>query len=483
MGNLQNLLGPFKGILHTDLVGLKMTCEMELPRASKQLRRINRSDGHYKSSAEQHRDDLFQDPSRIGVFVEQYLRDAHRSPLSMAVRTHADGSTSITHDPAEYLPLIRNIVSAPMSVRQNLPPPFDGRAVDPTASMDVRDRGCLPEWWSTVYDRQAKGVPDSTFAHTMRRTTPDEVWSQGVFPAKGGVSPGHDGCDADLWKLITKHDGSSATHPKCLLVLTRFANWCLTLGHVPKYLKHGWITMVPKPRKDGSFTNTAGEMRPITVLPEMGKIISRILASRLSQTLTRPGNLRLLSSAQRGVIRDGSADQCVDTLLDAIEDWHHRKDGSDLFALSYDQSKAYDSVQGYSIRASLERFNMPEIFIRYVLSGLRGATSRVRTAGGLTESFDLQSSVRQGDPLAPLIFALFTDPYHEGLVNNPMVDSSGWGYTFNTTDGEKLRVCSSGYVDDAAALATSTEAVQGMHLWAREFYGAHCSACLKLLKD
>ena len=139
--------------------------------------------------------------------------------------------------------------------------------------------------------------------------------------------------------------------------------------------------MVPKPRKDGTFTSLAGEMRPITVLPEMGKIISRVLANRLNQVLLRHD---VLTSGQRGAIRDGCCDHCIDVVLDAVEDWRSRRPSDYLFVVSYDQAKVYDSVQGYTIRASLERFNFPEVFIRYVLSGLDGATSRVRTKHGLT---------------------------------------------------------------------------------------------------
>ncbi len=142
-------------------------------------------------------------------------------------------------------------------------------------------------------------------------------------------------------------------------------------------------------------------MRPITVLPELGKIAARILSKRINNILAR--HPQILAEAQRGFIRDGSVDQCTDVLLDVIEDWRQRQEGPAqgqhaLYVVSYDQSTAYDSVQAYSIKASLERFGFPELFIQYVLSGLSGATSRVRTAGGLTAPFELKSSVRQETP-------------------------------------------------------------------------------------
>ena len=54
-----------------------------------------------------------------------------------------------------------------------------------------------------------------------------------------------------------------------------------------------------------------------------------------------------------------------------FEDWHQAGAGAGgskpLFVLSYDQGKAYDSVQRYTVRATLERFNMPESFIKWIL--------------------------------------------------------------------------------------------------------------------
>ncbi len=92
-----------------------------------------------------------------------------------------------------------------------------------------------------MYHRQAKGQ-HSLFDDLMRQTSWHEVLDQGIARAKGGISSGHDGCDADMWKLITE-DPSNNCSP-CLEVLTRYVNWILDLGHIPPTLKHGWITMV-----------------------------------------------------------------------------------------------------------------------------------------------------------------------------------------------------------------------------------------------
>ena len=65
--------------------------------------------------------------------------------------------------------------------------------------------------------------------------------------------------------------------------------------------------MVPKVKPDESFQCKASKMRPITVLPEFGRITSRLLAARINSVLVR--HPELLAEAQRGFINDGPVNQ------------------------------------------------------------------------------------------------------------------------------------------------------------------------------
>ena len=69
---------------------------------------------------------------------------------------------------------------------------------------------------------------------------------------------------------------------------------------------------MPKQKEDGSFSKETDEMRPITVLAELAKLLSRVLAQRLVEVLT--SNKHLLHKSQRGFIADGCVEQCVGAL-------------------------------------------------------------------------------------------------------------------------------------------------------------------------
>ena len=138
----------------------------------------------------------------------------------------------------------------------------------------------------------------------------------------------------------------------------------------------------------------------------------------------------LLHASQRAFQRNGDTSQCVEMALDVIEDYRDtRATTSDLFCLSYDQAKAFDSVQEYSIRHALQSFGLPETAVSFFCSTLAQAESAVITEDGPTRRFPVLSSVRQGDPCAPLIFIMVADALHRGY-SDLVGKYDGVGYTF-----------------------------------------------------
>ena len=132
--------------------------------------------------------------------------------------------------------------------------------------------------------------------------------------------------------------------------------------------------------------------------------------------------------------------------------------------------KAFDTVQAYTIRASLERFNFPVLFIEYILSNLISATSCFKTYYGTTENVPVESSVRQGDPLSPLVYICVTDALHEGFLQNPLYHKKT-GYSFSNDTG--LIIASSGYADDTMTYCESWKEQWMMHEWMRDFCHVH----------
>ena len=87
---------------------------------------------------------------------------------------------------------------------------------------------------------------------------------------------GWDGVNCDLVEL---HTEDSVENPSPLLeILTYLVNIALKNGSTLKSWRKAIISMIPKRKDDGSFTTKIGEMRPISVLIEFGKISAKLLS-------------------------------------------------------------------------------------------------------------------------------------------------------------------------------------------------------------
>jgi hypothetical protein len=271
----------------------------------------------------------------------------------------------------------------------------------------------FPWWWAKMFNPSTKNIPSDRYTSLTRAASHAEIHSL-VMKSNSGKSPGWDGISVEMMKLLCEWDPDNLDPPPFLKALTILVNSCLILGHTPKSLRMGWITMVPKGGGDKLSRNVTN-MRPITILSELSKLTSRLLAFRLGNIILKHPDM--LVKAQRGFLREGSTGQCLDALMNMVEDaLDGRKPSTkeDLYIVSYDQRKAFDSVSFFAMKATFRRFNLPEQFCNLVMSGLDGSPSRVRTRDGLTKPFYLGSSVRQGDPLSPLIYIMYMDPPRTG---------------------------------------------------------------------
>ena len=258
-------------------------------------------------------------------------------------------------------------------------------------------------------------------------------------------------------------------------LLVDLINHILNTGESPDSWKRHYITLIEK--RSGILTaeNLANDLRPISIINEYSKLVSKLLAKRLGNCLLTKD---VLSPAQRAFIKNGSTHHCISTLINVLEDAKHKRalsPGHTLYFTSYDQAKAYDSVQFFSIKASLERFNLPDSFIKYVLNIHLNIRAAFKTFYGLTETFEIENSIKQGDPLAPLVFIFITDALHEGLQTSPILtDGSApftGGYRFISSP---LDIASIGFADDLTTFSETWLHHWAKHQWIRTFFTIHC---------
>ncbi|GMF38592.1 unnamed protein product [Phytophthora fragariaefolia] len=118
----------------------------------------------------------------------------------------------------------------------------------------------------------------------------------------------------------------------------------------------------------------------------------------------------------------------------------------DATALLLDFRKAYDSLDREYMLEVLRRKGYPEKFIRAVDAMHDGTTVRFLANGYTSRSIAVTSGIRQGCPLAPLLFILALDPLYRKLdgfmgIRGVIIQSEAGRF--------ELRVA--GYADDTAA--------------------------------
>ena len=116
-------------------------------------------------------------------------------------------------------------------------------------------------------------------------------------------------------------------------------------------------------------------IRPISLQSCLGKMLTKVLAHRLTSIFARHP---VLNTAQRGFVLAGTTCKCIDELLDAWG-WS-RQHKKEQHTLLYDIKQAYDSVQTDVLVRSLRRLHLPPAFVALVADSLQDLASCVRTA-------------------------------------------------------------------------------------------------------
>ena len=161
-----------------------------------------------------------------------------------------------------------------------------------------------------------------------------------------------------------------------------------------------WVDaiLVPIPKKGN--LHSCDNWRGIALLDVVGKLVGRIVQSRL-QVLAE----KELPESQYGFRRRRS---CTDMIFavrqfaeKAIE--HHTKQ----FLVFVDLWKAYDSVPREAMWCALRRLGVPDVLVDIVQSFHSNMVARIRVDGELLEEIGVSNGLRQGCTMAPTLFNLY----------------------------------------------------------------------------
>ena len=174
----------------------------------------------------------------------------------------------------------------------------------------------------------------------------------------------------------------------------------MSLGVVPCPWQQSIIKPIPKP---GGNSIDPNDYRGISLQSVVTKVLCYIMNSRLCEYLE---HLNLLVEEQNG-FRKGRS--CQDHIFSLHSIIHCRKIlRQDTYAVFIDFRKAFDSVNRELLWNKLQqKFGIQGSFLTLLKGLYNHVRSCVRVNGELTEWFDINSGVKQGCILSPILFSMF----------------------------------------------------------------------------
>jgi hypothetical protein len=155
------------------------------------------------------------------------------------------------------------------------------------------------------------------------------------------------------------------------------------------------------PKKD--MADSMGDFRPISLVHNITKIFSKILALRLAPRLPDLVSFNQSAFVQKKCIHDNFV-----LVQSIIKDLHRRKTPT-LF-VKLDIAKAFDSVSWAYLLEVLENLGFGNRWCDWIAITLATSSSRILLNGIPGCPIKHERGLRQGDPMSPMLFILVIDP-------------------------------------------------------------------------
>jgi ribonuclease HI len=324
------------------------------------------------------------------------------------------------------------------------------RIEKPASNVEQRLKGVEQHFYEWTKSRKAPPTwvnvrrrPNGTSEFAIQDEEPQSAFDREQW---GLLSPTNADVDRDLWNIlkaeVTEEEMATIFRPAqgraggpsgikqmaihCLPELFRtlliaIFDAILRTGVTPSSMGTGLIYPITKP--DLSY-------RPISLLEITSKAFTAMLNNRITMCRAQKDPL---SQLQTGFTRGKGAEDMARVTISCIE--AAKANETELHILSTDIRRAYDSVETWSLELACRRLRLPEVFIRTMRNLQRSGTAQVIARPGLTDKFEVESGVRQGDPLSPTLFIFFLDPLLRAIETGPQpcnidqdTPAAGMGY-------------------------------------------------------
>ena len=211
------------------------------------------------------------------------------------------------------------------------------------------------------------------------------------------TSPGIDGFTVKFYIALWDELGD---------LITATFNECFQDGELSNVQKIGVLTLLHK-GKDLN-RHELKNYRSINVSTVEYRLISKTLVLRLKKHLNK-----LICPDQAGFVPGRQAGDIIRSIQDTINkiDFH----GENGILAAFDFEKAFDRLNRRFMLKALQKYNLDENFLKWVQLLYKNSKGTVNYNGELTSLFPIETGVKQGCPLSPILFILCLEVLFEKL--------------------------------------------------------------------
>lgn len=237
--------------------------------------------------------------------------------------------------------------------------------------------------------------------------------------------------------------------PHILPFICHIVNCCLAEGVFPNTWKTAMVTPIPK----SSNITAYKDLRPISILPALSKILERIVEEQLRIHLEFN---KILPTYQSGFRRGHSCLTALSRVVDDIVAAVDRCNVGVLVLLDY--SRAFDTISHKLLLHILTYVGLEKTSLDFFKCYLEGRGQCTRLGGRVSDVSAVDMGVPQGSILGPILFCIYTS----NIVNSLSVcryqmyaDDTQVYHTFPLSD---LHLAISGINADLRSLADTSAA-------------------------
>ena len=146
------------------------------------------------------------------------------------------------------------------------------------------------------------------------------------------------------------------------------------------------------------FTGDLNHTWPITLIEHTRKILTKILTNRVTKVLAK---YSVLNPYNHVALLGTSTAEPIYILTHIIEDAN--VNNKELWLLSQDMSKAYDSIYIPLLIKAMQRIKLPELITNLIGNIFANKTNQIITNFDNTESYWVYDRVDQGEMIVPIL--------------------------------------------------------------------------------